>query len=289
MTQTRFNPLEHPICLEYPEWLEQTAWAEHLPFAMFLVSAARPATLVELGTYGGVSYCAFCQAVAALKLDTRCFAVDTWAGDPHAGDIDESLLNKIKLHHDPRYGHFSTLLRSTFDDALEHFGDGTIDVLHIDGFHTYEAVKNDFERWMPKMSRRGVVMFHDTNVHRDDFGVWRLWGEVSGRYPSFEFLHGHGLGVLAVGEEVPDGLKFLFVADEAETHLIRKFFRELGACIETQRTFNQQSRDIEILRTYERAVNSSRVLRAYRVLTEEGVRSFVKKAGRPAGTKAPER
>jgi hypothetical protein len=110
---------------------------------------------------------------------------------------------------------------------------------------------------------------------------------VSGRYPSFEFLHGHGLGVLAVGGEVPQGLSLLFAADEADTDLTRKFFRQLGTCIEIQRTHNQQRRDIEILRGYERAVNSSRVLRAYRVLTEEGVGSFVKKAGKSGHNEQP--
>jgi len=279
MTQTiGFNPLEHPICLEYPEWLKLSAWTEHLPFAMFLVSAAKPKVLVELGTYTGASYCAFCQAVSTLKLGTKCFAVDTWQGDAHAGEIDDSLLLALKSHHDPRYADFSTLIRSTFDDAVAHFSDSSIDVLHIDGFHTYEAVKNDFELWLPKMSRRGVMLFHDSNVRREDFGVWQLWEEMRGRYPSFEFLHGHGLGVLAVGDEVPEGLKFLFAAGEAETHLIRKFFHQMGERVEAARVYHAQKEAIEVLRGYERTVNRSRVLKAYRVLTEEGVGSFVKKA-----------
>ncbi|MBA2605840.1 MAG: class I SAM-dependent methyltransferase, partial [Acidobacteria bacterium] len=162
MSEKIFNPLEHPVCLEFPLWLEETAWAGHIPFAMFITSAFRPRVFVELGTFRGASYCAFCQAVKSVKTKTKCFAVDTWQGDAHAGQIEREVLVKLKAYHDPLYGDFSRLVESTFDDALDDFADGSIDLLHIDGFHTYEAVRHDFETWQPKMSKRGIVLFHDT-------------------------------------------------------------------------------------------------------------------------------
>lgn len=197
------NLLNYPVCLSQPLRLAHTAWAEHVPFAMFLVDILRPGTIVELGTFSGVSYCAFCQAVAQLGLDCRCYAVDNWEGDPQSGFFGPEVLDDLKQHHDPLYGGFSRLLQSTFDQALSHFADGTIDLLHIDGYHTYESVKHDFDGWLPKMSTRGVVLFHDTNERHDDFGVWKLWNELKLRYPNFEFTHGHGLGVLAVGGSYP--------------------------------------------------------------------------------------
>lgn len=142
-----FNPLEHPVCLEFPQWLTETAWAGHIPFAMFLISVLRPSVLVELGAYRGVSFCAFCQAVKSVKSDTKCYAVDTWRGDEHAGEVDDYVLTKLRAHHDPLYADFSTLLQTTFDEALPYFSENSIDLLHIDGFHTYEAVRHDFETW----------------------------------------------------------------------------------------------------------------------------------------------
>jgi GT2 family glycosyltransferase/glycosyltransferase involved in cell wall biosynthesis len=222
------NPLDHPICLRAPLRLAPTAWAEHVPFAFYLIDVVRPKTLVELGTFAGTSYCAFCQAVAELKVDCKCYAVDSWEGDAQSGYFDKSVLEDLKQHHDPLYGKFSTLIESTFDDARESFTDGSVDLLHIDGYHAYESVKHDFETWLPKMSSRGIVLFHDTRERTDDFGVWKLWDELKALYPNFEFDYGHGLGVIAVGDSIPAELRELFEAPVDQAEIIREMFKRLG-------------------------------------------------------------
>jgi glycosyltransferase involved in cell wall biosynthesis len=226
-----------------PLWMPETAsmfwravrlgvgssWYGHIPFAHWVVQAVRPRSLVELGTHNGVSYSAFCEAVAREGLDTRCYAIDTWKGDEHAAHYDDTVYWDLRSFHDSRYGSFSELLRCTFDEALPHFPDGSVDLLHIDGFHTYEAVSHDFEAWSPKLSDRAVVLLHDTNVFMGNFGVWRLWDELKKRFATFEFLHAYGLGVLGFGRMIESQAAALFeLSDRKAVAAIRERFALLG-------------------------------------------------------------
>ncbi len=224
----QINILEDSILLMSPRRLKLSAWFEHIPFAFFLMEVLKPAIFVELGTHSGVSYCAFCQAVLELHLNTSCYAIDSWEGDPQTGYYASEVLADLQEHHEPLYGSFSCLIQTKFDQALQNFNNGTIDLLHIDGYHTYEAVKHDFEVWLPKMSNKGVIIFHDINVRERDFGVWQLWNELKCQYQNFEFVHGHGLGVLAVGMEQPQNFKELLNASGYEATKIRNFFSKVG-------------------------------------------------------------
>lgn len=208
-------------------------WAGHIPFAAWLMAATRPRTLVELGVYSGISYLAFCQAAAESGVPLRAWGVDTWEGDAHAGHYGATILEKLRAQHDAPYGSFSTLLQKTFDAALADIPDASIDLLHIDGLHTYEAVRHDFENWRSKLSARAVVLLHDTAVREDDFGVWRLWNEVRAQWPALEFEHSNGLGVLLVGEEPPEALLAL-TQDAARWHAARAAFAALGSRFELQ-------------------------------------------------------
>lgn len=224
-----FNPLNHTAIYLTPDFLSFTsAWEQHIPFAFLLTRLAEPEVVVELGTHKGDSYLAFCQAVSTFKLGTKCFAVDNWIGEEHSGTYDENIYDTLKGYHDPLYANFSTLIRKSFDDAVSDFKDGSIDILHIDGLHTYEAVSNDYYRWKEKLSKKSVVVFHDTQVRDRDFGVWKLWGELSKLCPSFEFHHGSGLGVLGIGGELPVGIKEFFSLPEDQHESLRALFANLG-------------------------------------------------------------
>lgn len=234
--------------LQYPARLvTPPAWLGHTPFALWLVGALRPRMLVELGVHAGNSYCAFLQGVQARKLDTRCFGVDHWRGDQHSGLYGAEIYEELRAHHDAHYGKFSTLLRCTFDEALPYFSDGSIDLLHIDGFHTYEAVAHDFKGWLPRMSERGVVLLHDTNVRESGFGIWRLWEEIATRYPTFELTHSHGLGVVYVGREPwPGPLGALFAPKtEADLDGLREYFARLGQSVVDRFSLDELTAKVE--------------------------------------------
>ena len=254
------QPFVSQASFSMPELMAQSAWIEHAPFGFWIVDALRPRTVVELGVHRGFSYFVFCQAVRQLRLDARCLAIDSWAGDQHAGYYGEDVYRQVATHN-RRYDDISRLVRADFAEALNEFADGSIDLLHIDGCHTYEAVRRDFEMWLPKLSRRGVVLFHDTAEYERGFGVYLLWEQLRTRYPHFEFTHGHGLGVIAVGAEPPAQIRRLLHASAtpASAQTVRALYERLGAFVSHEQKLQ------DVVDSYE-ASTSWRVTRPLRAL-----------------------
>lgn len=218
----------HPVIVMKPRIVAPYGWVGHIPFAYLAVDLLKPRRVVELGTHSGNSYLAFCQVVRELDLPTRCWAVDSWQGDEHASRYGDNVYDVLRARHDPLYGDFSQLLRMNFDDAVNHFEDGSIDLLHIDGLHTYEAVRHDFETWRAKLSRGAVVLLHDTNVDERGFGVRRFFDELAVDYACFDFLHSNGLGVVMAGDQVPEAFAAFIRHAQAKPAVIRRFFEALA-------------------------------------------------------------
>jgi hypothetical protein len=233
-----------------PEHNPPSAWVGHAPFAFWLVDALKPRSIVELGVHSGFSYLALCQAVRQLKLDCICRGIDTWKGDEHSGFYGEEVYQELCRDH-RRYSEFSRLIRSTFSEAWSQVPDGSIDLLHIDGRHHYEDVQCDFEMWKPKLSRRAIVLFHDTN--EPNFGAGKFWKELRGTYPSFEFMHAHGLGVLGFGTDLPIKLEQLLAASEiaSASQAIRTTYVRLGDAISDRQTLKRLEIEVQqIAETY---------------------------------------
>ena len=187
---------ELPLLCQPTHETPYSAWKGHRGFAQRLIKALQPEVFVELGVHAGDSYFTIVETMRGGK----AYGVDTWSGDKHAGFYDDGIWNMVQ-NVNKQYP-FSTLLRMPFDQAAGVVSDD-ISLLHIDGLHTYEAVKHDFETWEPKVT--DVILLHDICVPENpDFGVWKLWEEIKNDR-CFEFHHCHGLAVFCKSERGGSG------------------------------------------------------------------------------------
>lgn len=191
--------------------IDSSAWSGHYFFAYDLVRNIKPKVIVELGTHKGNSLFSMAQAIKDGNLKTKLHAVDTWEGDSQAGFYGEDIYKDFLKISKKYYQNVEIVPhKMLFDDALKSFKDNSIEILHIDGLHTYEAVKHDFETWLPKVKKdTGVIMFHDVCEIQKDFGVYRLWEELKKKYKDkITFEHYHGLGVVFLGSCTTDIQKY---------------------------------------------------------------------------------
>jgi predicted O-methyltransferase YrrM len=220
----------------FPERLKSPWWIGHIPFAFELIGRMQPRSIVELGTYSGSSFAAFCQAVEASGGNGHVYGIDLWQGDVHMGSFDEALYQEMAAFVADRYPNIATLVRKDFNEAAGSFADGSIDLLHIDGTHTFEAVANDYNTWLPKMSERGVMLFHDINVTEENagpaalkFGVRAFFDSVKSKFPHCEFSHCYGLGVLVVGQSADASV--LALIEAAQRPSVKDYFAMKGEAV----------------------------------------------------------
>ncbi|MRG60547.1 class I SAM-dependent methyltransferase [Agromyces sp. CFH 90414] len=221
-----------PTAYWQPERIVTSAWLGHAPFAFWLMDALRPRGVVELGTHYGFSCFVFAQAAKRLGSTTAIRALDSWEGDDQAGFYGEEVYASVADVAQREYPELVTLMRGWFSETRTLVADDSVDLLHIDGRHSYDDVSEDYEQWRSTVRDGGVILFHDIAETENGFGVWRLWEELSTKYPSFAFAHSHGLGVLSVGEPRSGAIADLFAADDETAAAIRRDFEELGRRIE---------------------------------------------------------
>ncbi|MFT5709794.1 MAG: hypothetical protein ACI8QT_000481 [Halioglobus sp.] len=226
-----------------PKRMVFSTWVDHLPFAYDLVEAIRPKLLVELGAYNGLSFFGFCQSMLEHNIDGVAYAVDCWEGDKHTDTYDDSIFKGVQEHARENYRGFTYLLKMYFSEALQHFEDDSIDLLHIDGLHTYDAVKEDFSTWYPKVRPGGLILFHDVMAKIKDFGAWKYFEELEAEHEEiFKFYHGFGLGVLRKpGGSRDDGqlLEIMFSKDEEDRNDLRRFYAHASHFLEARRQANR--------------------------------------------------
>jgi hypothetical protein len=230
-----------------PPHIVTSAWLEHAPFAFWLMDELRPRSVVELGTHWGFSFFVFAEAVRRLGIDADLYALDSWEGDDQAGFYGEEVHDSVSAVAERDYPGFTHLVRGYFADSRPQIADDSVDLLHIDGRHGYDDVRGDYELFRSTVRDGGVILFHDIAEYTEGFGVWQLWDELSAQHRSFSFTHGHGLGVLAVGEVRSEGLAALMEADAATVADVRATYERLGAVVSRQATLEALPAEVESL------------------------------------------
>lgn len=98
----------------------------------------------------------------------------------------------------------------TYEKVAKIFSGQSIDYAFIDGDHTYEGVKADFNQYGPLVRPGGIIAFHDILPRPDlpDIQVDKFWKEIRERYETTEFIGTKesgrkviGIGLLRVGSE----------------------------------------------------------------------------------------
>lgn len=170
-----------------------SAWKGHGLFAMRLVEVFAPKVTVDLGVDYGFS--TFCFAYPKIG---KVYGIDWFKGDEHAGLRDTlQLVNSLYSDLQEEFGVSNVeFIQSDFTDAAKIWNKD-INILHIDGFHTYEAVKSDYENWIKFCTKDAIILFHDVESFPETVG--KFFTELNG----FKLIHtgSAGLGILTLSIE----------------------------------------------------------------------------------------
>ena len=170
-----------------------------------MLRAFRPGLIMEIGTHkGGTLYCwpyVATEDATIISLDLPNGPFGGGYAEQDAAKFQTFLKDKQSLICLRKDSH----LRETFDTVVRVLGGKKIDFLFIDGDHTYDGVKADFEDYSPLVRQGGLIAFHDIkpNPNMPECQVHVFWQEIKQAFKHYEFIdqsrtvqYGMGIGVL---------------------------------------------------------------------------------------------
>jgi predicted O-methyltransferase YrrM len=165
-----------------------------------LVRELRPRRVMEIGTAGGGTLLMWTRVAAG---DARLISLDL-PGGPWGGGYGAWKVPVYKAFALP--GQRVELVRadshqpSSLERVRALLGGEALDFLMIDGDHSYEGVKQDYEMYSPLVRAGGLIAFHDVADAKDQYDVARLWRDVRARHPEhYEFIDDPNQGWGGIG------------------------------------------------------------------------------------------
>ena len=173
-----------------------------------LLQNIKPKVILEIGTANGGTIFLFTRVA---QQDATLISIDI-PGGPFGGGYPAWKIPLYKSFARP-YQKIHLIRRdshnlSTLDVIKNILGDRKVDFLFIDGDHTYEGVKRDFEMYSPLVRRGGIIGFHDIvpGSAENVGGVPKYWHEIVNKYKKHRILEivedwnqgGYGIGVIYV-------------------------------------------------------------------------------------------
>ncbi len=170
----------------------------------------RPRTILEIGTSTGGSLFLFAQVAAP---DALLVSVDLPKGEFGGG---YPRWRSFLYHSFARDGQRVELLRADSHDphtracVRKLLRGRELDFLFVDGDHTYQGVRRDFEMYGGLVRDGGVIAFHDIIPPAADADacasrifqsgeVHRFWREIRQAYPSEELVENWERGAFGIG------------------------------------------------------------------------------------------
>jgi predicted O-methyltransferase YrrM len=156
-----------------------------------------PKLVLEIGTCGGGTLYLF----STVFKPELIISVDL-PGGPFGGGYAEERITLYESFGNVKLIRDDSHKQSTLDKVKELLNGKQLDMLFIDGDHTYDGIKKDFETYESFVKKEGVIVFHDINDQADPrCNVKNFWNELRGNNDSMEIIInpeqlGAGIGLI---------------------------------------------------------------------------------------------
>jgi len=152
-----WKPLFHLKTGTNPKSL-QTDLTAHEMYILNLLAKSKSGTFVEIGSYLGASAIAITDGINN-KPNSKLYCIDTWKNDAMTeGQRDTYHIFEKNII---KYKDKIIPCRGLSKDMSQKVS-GKVNLLFIDGDHSYEGVKTDVQYWFPKLDDEAIVIFHDS-------------------------------------------------------------------------------------------------------------------------------